>query len=130
MEEEPVPKEVKLVEYAPSTFMQKQFQFKELPEKWQEFCEYLKERGDTFAAFFNTIPEVETDGADLILFTDSNFYKEWILEENNRKSLLNIISFYTEAPQGIRLQIKQMEKGRDRSEIKDKLQRRYENLME
>lgn len=130
LEEEPVPREVKLVEYAPSTFMKKQFQFAELPEKWQEFCKYLKERGDTFAAFLSTIPEVETDGQNLILFTDSNFYKDWILEENNRKSLLNIISFYTEAPQGIRLQIKQRDQGRNRKEVKDKLQRRYEDLMD
>lgn len=130
LEEEPVPKEVKLVEYAPSTFMKKQFQFEELPGRWQEFCAYLKERGDSFAAFLSTIPQVETDGPSLILFTDSSFYKEWILEETNRKSLVNIISFYTEAPQGIRLQIKQIEQGRERKEIKDKLQRRYENLME
>lgn len=124
------PKDIKLVEYAPVTFIKKQFQFSQLQEKWKEFCAYLKENGDTFAAFLSTIQEVEIDNRVLILVTNNAFYKEWIMEETNKRSLINIISFYTEAPAGIELKIRLENTDDDRTDVKNKLQKRYENLVE
>lgn len=124
------PKDIKLVEYAPRAFMKKPFQFHELQGKWKEFCVYLKENGETFAAFLGTIQEVTVENNVLILVTDNPFYKDWILEKTNQKSLMNIISFYTDAPQGTRLEISLKEPDGDRSEVKNKLQRRYKDLVE
>ncbi|MDF2882984.1 MAG: box helicase, partial [Clostridiaceae bacterium] len=130
LEEIEAPKDMKLVEYAPSTFIKKPFQFNELQEKWKEFCSYLKENGDTFAAFLSTIPEVEIENNVLILVTNNAFYKEWIMEKNNKKSLINIISFYTEGPLVIDLKIRLDNIDSDRKDVKNKLQKRYENLVE
>lgn len=130
LEEIEAPKDIKLVKYAKTTFIKKSFQFSQLQEKWKEFCVYLKENGDTFGAFLSTIPEVEIDERDLILVTNNAFYKEWIMEETNKRSLINIISFYTDAPMGIELKIRLEEKDDNRADVKNKLQRRYKNLVE
>lgn len=129
LEEIEAPKDIKLVNYAPSTYIKKAFKFSELQDKWKEFCEYMQENGDTFAAFLNTIPKVEIENKSLTLVTDNTFYKEWIMEENNKKSLKNIITFYTEASPGIEIKIKLESSEDDRKNVKNKLEKRYENLM-
>lgn len=130
LEEIAAPKDIKLVEYAPTTFIKKAFQFSQLQEQWQEFCGYMLENGDSFATFLSTIPAVEIDDTVLTLVIQNAFYKEWIMEENNKKSLINIISFYTEAPAKIELKIRLELTGDDRSDVKNKLQKRYKDLVE
>ncbi|MDS0525408.1 DEAD/DEAH box helicase [Clostridium sp. SHJSY1] len=129
LEEIEPPKDIKLVEYAPSTFIKKQFQFSELEVRWKEFCEYLLENRDTFATFLSTIPKIEIAGNILTLVLNSTFYKEWVMEESNKKSLINIFSFYTDAPVRIEIRVR-VEAEEDRRDVKSKLQRRYENLLE
>lgn len=130
LEEIEAPKDIKIVEYSPAVFMKKPFQFHELQDKWKEFCEYLQETGETFAAFLSTIPEVVVENNVLVLITSNPFYQEWIMEKNNQKSLKNIISFYTDAPAGTRLEVRMNEADGDRAEVKSKLQRRYKDLVE
>ncbi|WP_026882977.1 DEAD/DEAH box helicase [Clostridium akagii] len=130
LEELPVPKGVKLVEYAPSTFIKKTFQFAELQETWKEFCEYMQESGDAFGAFLSAISEVEIENNVITLVLHNSFYKEWVMEEHNKRSLINIISFYTEAPAVIELKIRLENTKDDRTNVKNKLQKRYENLVE
>jgi DEAD/DEAH box helicase domain-containing protein len=130
LEEIEVPKDIKLVEYAPSIFIKKQFKFNELQEKWKEFCDYMRENGDNFATFLSTISEVEIHNRTLTLVLNNAFYKEWVMEESNKKSIINIISFHTYAPIGIELKIRLEETEKDTKNIKNKLQRRYEDLVE
>jgi DEAD/DEAH box helicase domain-containing protein len=130
LEEIEAPKDIKLVEYPPAIFMKKPFQFHELHNKWKEFCAYLQENGESFAAFLSSIPEVAIENNVLILVTDNAFYKDWILEKTNHKGLMNIISYYTDAPTGTRLEISLKEPDSDRTKVKNKLQRRYEDLVE
>ena len=52
------------------------------------------------------------------------------MEETNKRSLINIISFYTEAPAVIELKIRVEKTADDRTDVKNKLQKRYENLVE
>ncbi|MBK1812817.1 DEAD/DEAH box helicase [Clostridium sp. YIM B02505] len=130
LEEIEAPKGVKLIEYAPSTFINKQFRFNELKEKWQEFCEYMQGNGDSFAKFLSTITEVEIDNRTLTLVLQNTFYKEWAMEETNRKSIINIISFHTDAPSGLQLKVRLEDTADDRRNIRNKLQRRYEDLVE
>jgi DEAD/DEAH box helicase domain-containing protein len=129
IEEIEAPKDIKLVEYAPSTFIKKSFQFDKLQEKWKEFCEYIKENGDTFATFLSTISQVEIDNHILTLVLHNAFYKEWVMEESNKRSLINIISFHTDAPTGFELKIRLDGTCDDTANMKNKLQRRYENLV-
>ncbi|MCR3761653.1 DEAD/DEAH box helicase [Clostridium felsineum] len=130
LKEVEVPKNIKLVEYAPRTFIKKSFSFNELQNKWKEFCDYIKENGDAFGAFLTTIPRVEIEGNVITLILNSPFYREWVMEENNRKSIINIIQFHTDAP--LRIEIRtEIENSEDsREDIKNKLNRRYKNLME
>jgi DEAD/DEAH box helicase domain-containing protein len=124
------PKDIKLIEYAPRAAMKKPFQFSELQGRWKEFCSYLRENGEAFSAFLSSIPEAYVENNVLVLVTDNAFYKDWIMEKTNHKSLMNIISFYTDAPNGIKLEIRLKEPLGDKREIRNKLQRRYEDLLE
>ncbi|MFT8349821.1 DEAD/DEAH box helicase [Clostridium saccharoperbutylacetonicum] len=130
LEEIEAPKDIKLIEYAPSTFIRKPFKFLELQEKWKEFCEYIKENGDSFGKFLSTIPEVEIENRILTLVLNNAFYKEWVMEESNKKSIINIISFNTDAPVGIELRVRSEKIEEDRNNVKNKLQRRYKDLVE
>ncbi|MDG5856895.1 DEAD/DEAH box helicase [Clostridium beijerinckii] len=130
LEEIEAPKDIKLAQYAPATFIKKAFKFNELQEKWKEFCEYMQENGDAFAKFLSTIPKVEIDNRTLILVLNNAFYREWVMEESNKKSIINIISFHTDAPMGIELSVRLEEIDEDRKNVKSKLQRRYEDLTE
>jgi DEAD/DEAH box helicase domain-containing protein len=130
LEEMEAPEDVKIVEYSPAVFMKKHFQFNELNHKWKEFCALLQENGEALAAFLSSIPEVAVENNVLVLVTDNAFYKDWILEKTNQRSLMNIIRFYTDAPVGVRLEISLKEPGSDRTGVKNKLQRRYNDLVE
>jgi len=130
LEEIEAPRDIKLVEYAPRIFIKKPFQFSKLQEKWKEFCAYMLENGDSFATFLSTIPKVEIDNHVLTLVIKNAFYKDWVMEETNKRSLINIISFYTEAPEGFELKIRLEKTDNERTDVKDKLQKRYENLVE
>lgn len=130
LEEIEAPKDIKMVEYAPRTFLNKPFKFNELQHKWKEFCAYLQEKGESFAAFLGSMEGAAVENKVLVLFTDNPFYKDWILDKTNQKSILNIITFYTDAPKETRLEIRLTEADGSRKEVKNKLQRRYKDLVE
>ena len=122
------PMGMKLPEHTPSTYMQKPFSFEELPRKWKEFCVFLGRKGETMAAFFNTVEQVSIEGDTLFLPTSSTFYQAWILEPSNRLSLKNIISFYTDAPPSLRLEVRLAEGTENRKDTEEKIRRRYSHL--
>ncbi len=130
LEEIEAPKGIKLVEYAQSTYIEKPFKFSELQGKWKEFCEYLAANGDAFATFLNSVSEVEVDDNALTLVLQNAFYKEWVMEETNKKSIINIIAFNTEAPVKIELKTRIAEADAEKPDIKNKLQKRYKDLVE
>ncbi|WP_320992517.1 DEAD/DEAH box helicase [Hungatella sp.] len=105
LEESEVPKHVKMAPYGPSTFIQKPFRFDELEAQWKAFTAMLLKNGEPFASFLNTVNAVRTEGRRLALITDQPFYREWIMEETNRKALNNLISYYTDAPKGFELEV-------------------------
>lgn len=106
---------------------QKPFVLKELekPDNWKEFCLYLQEKGDPFSAFLHTVPGVVLEGNTLCLCTVLPFYREWIMEENNYRSLLNIFRYYTQAPGNLKLEIRleEREDGEERRTIQKKLEK-------
>lgn len=124
------PKEIKIVNSAPKTLIQKPFYFKDLPKKWKEFGNYAAKNGDTYAQFLKTIEEVYITDTVLHLMVSNTFYREWILQEENKKSLLNIIRYYTVCPANITIEVESKEDKEKQNEIRSKLQRRYETLRE
>jgi len=88
------------------------------------------ENGDIFATFLSSINRVEVDKHALTLILQNAFYKEWVMEENNKRSIINIIKFYTEAPAGIELKTRNADKEAGKPDIKNKLQKRYKDLVE
>ena len=130
LEELPIPHGIKLATYAVKPVKKKQFLFTELPEKWAEFCAFLVENGNSLASFLSAIPRVEVKENLFTLVVTNAFYKEWVLEANNQKSILNIISFYTEAPVNLQLAVSVEETEQDSRQIAEKLQKRYQDLAE
>lgn len=111
----------------PLPFIRSPFTLKELEqaEKWEEFCAFLQKKGDPFAAFLSTVPMVEWKDSRLILYTSHTFYRDWVLEESNYRSLQNIFRFYTDAPAGLRFDIRTQEEDspEERMRIHEKLMR-------
>lgn len=130
-EELQAPKDMKYVEYAERKAIRKEFLFGKLPEKWEAFGQYLHEMGEGLSEFLQTIEHVSVEGDKLILPVKSDFYRDWILQPANQNSLKNIITFYTEAPQnfGIEVVVEPSEQS-ETGELKQKLQKRYEKLIE
>ncbi len=100
-----VPMDVKVAEYGLSTFRRKEFQFEKLEEQWDEFCKRIRENGESFAAFLQTVPSVEIRDRMLILKLTNSFYADWVMEPGNRTSLKNIICYYADVPAGFQIQV-------------------------
>ena len=79
----------------------------------------LLKNGEPFASFLNTVNAVRTEGRRLALITDQPFYREWIMEETNRKALNNMISYYTDAPKGFELEVEVRKKEENRENRDD-----------
>lgn len=126
-EESAPPEEIRLNRHREIPSLQKPFLLKELgePEKWMEFCTYLKEKGDPFASFLSMSPGAVLEGNTLSLSTVNRFYRDWIMEKNNYNSLLNIFRYYTQAPGDLKLEIRLTEKGdgEERKQIQKKLEK-------
>lgn len=127
LEESMPPAKVYKESGAPAPFLRIPFTLKELEqeEKWEEFCSMLQKKGDPFAAFLSTVPLVEWKESRLILYTSHAFYRDWVLEESNYRSLQNIFRFYTDAPAGLRLDIRTREEAsqEEQRRIREKLVR-------
>lgn len=66
---------------------------------------HAAEKRGAVCTLLNTVNAVRTEERRLALFTDQPFYREWIMEETNRKALNNLISYYTDAPKGFELEV-------------------------
>lgn len=122
------PAYTKNVEYAKSTYRKKQFRLDSLAENWMEFCRCAKENGDSYAAFLETVSEVEVMQNKIILTVANEFYRQWIMEPVNRQSILNIIGYYCEMPATTVLIARAKEEPAHDSEITEKIKRRYDTL--
>lgn len=128
--ESAAPKGIKAREAAPATYTRKEFKFSELPHRWEEFCAFVKKKGDPLAAFLGTVPMVEVEENRLILILNQEFYKKWVMAEANQRSLNNMLRFYTESPAVIAVHVRLVSPGGEPDRVRAKLQRRYENLTE
>lgn len=130
MEEVPVPENTKVVKWAESKWIQKEFRLQELPEKWKDFCQKASSNGESFAAFFSMVNGLKVSGNQLILFLKDDFYAMWASEKENRLALENVIASYVEVPAGFRLEIRGMSReNTDREEElrkQQKMLRRYQ----
>ena len=93
------PMDTKIVTYAPTIFKTKEFKLENLEEQWGDFCKRVQENGESYAAFLNTISGVEVEKHTLKLFLNNSFYQAWVMEPENRQSLINIIRYYVEVPE-------------------------------
>ena len=106
IEETPVPENTKVVKWAESRWIQKEFRLKELPEQWKNFCLKASADGENFASFFSMIKGVKISGSQLILFVKDDFYALWASERENRLGIQNVIASYVEVPPDFRLEIR------------------------
>lgn len=127
-EELQAPVSTKNPTYAKSTYRKKQFQLATLPDHWKEFCVSARENGDSYAAFLETVSGVEVEGSKLILIVANEFYRQWVMEDSNRQSIINIISYYCEVPQGFMLKVVSKENYTVDLAMRDKIKRRYDTL--
>jgi len=124
-----VPKGIKLSNPELIPVLRKPFNFATLPEKWRTFCDHLHQNGEGFAAFLSAVAAVEVDGPVLTLVMHQAFYRDWVMDATNKKSLSNLVNFYSDAPTALKLEIRIEAGPDDRGDVKKKLQRRYQNLV-
>lgn len=133
LEETLPPKHTKIAPYSPSTFIRKQFKLDQLPGRWDEFISCLRQNGDTYGPFLGTVMKVEAKEKKLILETEQEFYREWVMEETNRRGLTSLIAFYTDVPAGFSVEVRTIaeeDREQEQSYKKEKLEKRYGNLKE
>ena len=128
----PAPASYKYVQYAKRPQETKEFIFRELPERWSDFVQYLKQTGDPLANFLNTIHNVTVSGTELTLETANAFYTDWVMDKTNYRSLINIFRFHTDAPENIRIRAitedTSLAHAAREKELKERITRRYRNL--
>lgn len=122
------PAYTKNVTYAKSTYRKKQFRLASLSEQWKEFCHCAKENGDSYAAFLDTVSEVEVEQNKITLIVANEFYRQWIMESVNRQSILNIIGYYCEMPTTTVLFARTKEGLTHDPAVTEKIRRRYDTL--
>lgn len=130
LENQTPPKNIKTIQHFPETMINKLFRFDDLQEKWEDFCKYVSNNGDLFTTFLESVPKVEISNNIVLLTLTNSFYRDWVMEDTNRKSLINIIQYYAECPPVIDIEICIDENSEEKLNIRNKLQRRYENLIE
>ncbi|HBM76168.1 MAG TPA: hypothetical protein DD429_11550, partial [Clostridiaceae bacterium] len=127
LEAQKAPPEVRKVEAPYKVVVEKKFEFEELPKRWGEFVKFLSDRAEYLHSFLSTINNVEVSGNLLIFVTDFKFYERWVLENSNRKKILNTINRYVKTPPTFDIGVKVIEKQPD--DIREKIMRRYDDLV-
>lgn len=129
LEESDFPDSRKLVKWADTKWIQKEFRMSELPDRWGEFCEKTRGNGEVYASFFQTVCSVKTAGEALQLFVKDSFYAEWANMPENRTGIQNMIGYYAEVPPLFRVDIFAVPQNEETAEEeayrKRKLFRRY-----
>lgn len=115
---------LKPVEEIP-TFEDRPFNFENLEEKWNEFVVYLNKKSETFVQFFATINKVKINGNVLYLNVQGDFYKEWIMETENKNKIENIIKHYVNVPDKFKIDVNIIPV----EDKTDKIMRRYDDLV-
>lgn len=121
------PKDLKSIPTPKVTIIEKPFSFDKIENEWPTFTEYLLKKGEYLSYFISSIKSVRLDSQKLILILKNDFYKTWLLENDNKTMLKNTISQYVDAPDGfdIYAEIEQNEN----KEMKEKIERRYNDLI-
>lgn len=108
------------------TFEEKHFNIGELPEKWSEFIIFLNKRSEVFVQFFSTVISVKLSGETLVLSVRGDFYREWIMETENKSKMENIIKRYVRVGDKFKINV-DIEKTEDLDKS-NKIMRRYDDL--
>ena len=105
---------------------EKRFNLSELTEKWSELIIFLNKRSEVFVQFFATVRGIKIQGDTLVLSVLGDFYKEWILETENKSKMENIIKRYVNVPEKFKIDV-EIEKNSD-ADKSNKIMRRYDDL--
>lgn len=130
--EESLPEGSKVVTWAPTVWRQKAFTLENLTEKWQEFVQAAKQNGESFAAFFASVQQIQTEGTTLYFTVKNAFYADWAQMPENLAGLWNVLRYYVEMPENTKIAVVSAQNGQDsviRQERKvkqEKMERRYE----
>lgn len=125
--EEKAPIEVRKAPTPPVVIQDYAFNLEELPSSWEKFVVLLREKSEYLHSFLSTIDRVELSGYKLLFVTDFKFYESWILDDSNRKKIINTIKRYVKTPQDFDIGVSIIEK--TPSNIQEKIMRRYDDLI-
>lgn len=108
------------------TAYEKQFSFDTISDKWNEFAAYIHKKGEYLSSFIATIAKVRTEASKLILIVENDFYKSWLLDADNKKKLINMLSHYIYVPNNFDIDV--FLKNMEYEDKRDKTVRRYSGL--
>lgn len=128
LEETEAPRSVKVAEEIAKPFVQKQFSFFTLPEKWEEFCECVEKNGETGGAFLKTVQHAEVSGHCLTITVGNTFYEMWLREPENRRSIENILRYHAVCPADMRIETASQVDEAEEQKTKARLNRRFADI--
>lgn len=127
LEIEEAPASIKKALSPPAVIEEKEFELEELPERWGELVSLLTKKSEYLNSFFGTIDGVELSANVLYFVTDFKFYLDWVLENSNKKKIINTITRYVKVPGVFDIGVKVIPK--DPDTLQEKIMRRYDDLV-
>lgn len=107
-----------------NVYEEKRFNLEEIEEKWNEFIKFLLNRGEAFSQFFLSVDSIKLNGATLVFKITGSFYRQWIMETQNKDGIEMIIKRYVKVPEKFSIDVDALE---DIDKM-DKILRRYDDL--
>ncbi|MDR1542728.1 MAG: DEAD/DEAH box helicase [Clostridiales bacterium] len=105
----------------------KQFDLASLGSRWNEFTEYVKKCDKGKPSYLASVAKAEVRGNLLVLYAQDAFLQELMLESENKRSILRLLSRHVETPPGFALEIDALPDP-DGLWLGDKAERRYGEL--
>ncbi|NTW72305.1 MAG: DEAD/DEAH box helicase [Eubacteriaceae bacterium] len=125
-EEMAPPSNLKIPEKAPKVYLMKEYKLEELPERWDQFREFIGATGEYLSDFIATIPSIRVENGRLYLLLKNEFYNVWLSEANNKMQLQNMITNYVAVAKDFSVEFEIQNEG---SKImNEKIAKRFDDL--
>lgn len=111
---------------APEIVIEKPFVLVEIRNRWPDFIEFIKQKGEYLSDFISTIKKIEVGNNKIILFLENEFYKNWIEDADNMLKLRNMLSEYINVPLDFIIDIDVIEK--ENYSVQEKVNKRFTEL--
>ena len=128
-EELTAPEEEKTIE-PEKIIIEKPFKYENIETTdWKAFVDLYSQTNETLAKFVTQIINVRDEEGTLYLYLQNQFYCDWLMSEENKMILTNVIKHYFDVPACFEIKAEALNE-ENTFEIEEKLRKRYGDLVD